>query len=65
MPESARQDLVEWNPTVTPPIFLGAVLAKELSVTNILSQKPDVQVTDDRPFNEYFLIRHLAQAPGK
>ena len=65
MPESARQDLVEWNPTLTAPMFFGVVMAQELNVTNILSQKPDVQVTDDRPFNEYFLIRHLTQASGK
>jgi spermidine synthase len=65
MPESARQDLVEWNPALTAPRFLSPVLGQELNVTNVLNPDPDVQVTDDRPFNEYFLIRHLTEASDK
>ena len=59
MPEGARQDLLEWNPVKDTPAYLGQVLTNEFSVPFLLGSDPEIQVTDDEPYNEYFLIRHL------
>jgi len=59
MPERARQDLLEWNRSAEAPAYLGSVVSKEVSVVRLLNSDPDVIVTDDRPFNEYFLLRQL------
>ncbi len=59
MPESAQKDLVEWAPGKTASSYLAEVLNYEYAVPMILNPDPSVQVTDDRPFNEYYLLRRL------
>ncbi len=59
MPESARQDLLEWNPVKDAPAYLGQVLSKEYNVTALLNPDASIQVTDDEPYNEYYLLRQL------
>jgi len=58
MPESARQDLMEWSPT-NAPAYLSQVLNHEYQPADLLNPNPDIQITDDAPFNEYFLLRFL------
>jgi len=60
MPESARRDLLEWNSTETVPHCLHAVLTNEVSLPESLNPGPTVEVTDDHPFNEYYLRRMAA-----
>ena len=57
MPRGAQADLVEWRDDKDPTAFLRLILSKEKDPqafvgTNIAS------VTDDRPFNEYYLLRY-------
>ena len=59
MPDRARQDLLEWNASKDAPAYLGQVLTNEYSVQSLLNSNAEIQVTDDKPFNEYFLIRRL------
>jgi len=59
MPESARQDLLEWNDSKDTPAYLGRVLTNEYSLPTLLNPDAKIQVTDDEPFNEYFLLRRL------
>jgi spermidine synthase/MFS family permease len=59
MPESAKKDLVEWNDSKDVPAYLGQVLTNEYSVPTLLNPDARIQVTDDKPFNEYFLLRRL------
>jgi predicted membrane-bound spermidine synthase len=59
MPENARQDLLEWNVSKDAPAYLGQVLTNEYSVAALLNPDAEIQVTDDKPFNEYFLLRQL------
>jgi hypothetical protein len=59
MPERARRDLLEWNDSQDAPAYLGTVVSNEVSVPRLLNRDPDVIITDDRPFNEYFLLRQL------
>jgi spermidine synthase/MFS family permease len=57
MPESARRDFVEYDKT-NAPALLGAVVRSEFTPESVLKDTT-YQITDDRPFNEYFLLRKL------
>ena len=59
MPASAQQDLLEWNEVKDAPAYLGQVLRKEYVIPVLLNTNPCVQVTDDQPYNEYYLLRLL------
>jgi spermidine synthase len=57
MPAAAQKDLLEWSPSRPLPAYLGVVLSHEMPVDKVLNPNPEVRITDDDPFNEYFLLR--------
>jgi spermidine synthase len=57
MPAAARSDLLEWSNSTNLPAYLGIVLGNEINAADLLPQNPQVRITDDQPFNEYFLLR--------
>jgi predicted membrane-bound spermidine synthase len=57
LPDAAQKNLVEWWPSVNVTNYIGVVLARELQTTNLLNPHPGIDITDDRPLNEYFLLR--------
>ncbi len=70
LPPAARADLLEWSDPAgdAPPdarpagvasaaAYLGKVVGHPLDVAALLNPDPLVRVTDDRPFNEYYLLR--------
>ena len=59
LPERARQDLLEWSDTPDVTAYLGRVIAREVDLARFLNRDPEIQITDDRPYNEYFLLRQL------
>jgi predicted membrane-bound spermidine synthase len=60
MPPAARRDLVEWGPAATPEAMAGLILAPRLALAAVAPSPPTAPaITDDRPFNEYFLLRRL------
>jgi hypothetical protein len=59
MPAAAQQDLLEWAPAGNLPPYLGLVLSREIPINKTLDPNPEVQITDDDPLNEYFLLRRL------
>lgn len=64
LPVDAVRDLTEWGPASTPEEQFQIVLNQEESIDQLLQNDPDVPVLqDDRPVNEFFLIRKLSQ-PG-
>jgi predicted membrane-bound spermidine synthase len=67
LPPSAVQDLLEWGPYSTAEQQFSAVLARELPLEAIIASAPFVPaLRDDRPLNEYFLLRRtLHFATGK
>jgi spermidine synthase len=59
MPPAAAADLVEWGPYATPEQQFAAVLHNELPIDWIISlDKNAPALEDDRPINEYYLLRH-------
>jgi spermidine synthase len=61
MPSAAQKDLLEWAPHVDLASYLGLVLAREIPISAALNPNPEIRITDDDPFNEYFLLRRLGQ----
>jgi hypothetical protein len=56
MPESAQKDLSEWTGKGLRS-DIAAVLGNEIPVARLLGLDPSLEVTDDHPYNEYFLLR--------
>lgn len=65
MPEAARRDLLQWNEEF--PILLvveNGILRREIDVRWLLDADERIAITDDRPFNEYFMLRRTLGVPG-
>ena len=64
LPEAARHDLVEWNTgnLRDAGAFVSAVLNRRIPVEEMLVSDRTVVITDDRPFNEYYLVRRARGA---
>jgi len=56
MPEAARRDYVEWEPKDVK-ILMQKTLAHEVPLSEVLGDNPRRMITDNRPFNEYYLLR--------
>jgi spermidine synthase len=65
LPPAAATDLVEWGPYHTPEEQFAAVLKNEVPIDAIIAlDKKAPALTDDRPINEYYLMRQLLNAGG-
>jgi spermidine synthase len=60
MPADAIKDLLEWHDSQNAPSYIGQVITNEFAIPPVLNPDLNVQVTDDNPFNEYFLRRRLS-----
>jgi len=57
-PPRAAADLVEWSAGGTPEQVFERILSREVKPDRILAIAPGIPtLTDDRPFNEYYLLR--------
>ncbi len=58
MPPRAAADLVEWGPFSTAEQQFAAVLSREIPISRIIAIDPLAPaMQDDRPINEYYLLR--------
>lgn len=57
MPISAAADLMEWTQDRTLAEYIASIMSEPMSLNQALNPNPRIRVTDDRPFNEYFLLR--------
>jgi spermidine synthase len=57
MPAAAATDLLEWSSSEDLPAYLNGVLAHHFANPGALNPDLSVRITDDRPYNEYFLLR--------
>jgi spermidine synthase len=63
MPPKAAQDLVEWLPNTQPQQVFASIVRHETDIDRIIALAPEAPpLQDDRPMNEYFILR--AVAPG-
>jgi predicted membrane-bound spermidine synthase len=60
MPAAAAADLVEWGPFPSAQQQLAALLRREVSVDRVIALDPHTPaMQDDRPINEYAMLRSL------
>ncbi len=65
MPAAAAGDLVEWTDDVTPRQLLMNVLSREKSLDSLIAPAPSAPpIDDDRPINEYYLLRDVGARLG-
>jgi predicted membrane-bound spermidine synthase len=58
MPPDALADMMEWGPAQTPVQQVKLLLDHQKSIDEIIALSPEtVALSDDRPINEYFLLR--------
>jgi spermidine synthase len=58
LPEAAKRDLIEWGPAPTAETMAALILAGRTDPASVAAG-PGPAITDDRPLNEYFLLRRL------
>ncbi|MFL6417664.1 MAG: spermidine synthase, partial [Bryobacteraceae bacterium] len=60
LPANAKRDLLEWNPQSTPTDIFRRMLSHQATLGDFTSLQPSVPpISDDRPINEYFLLRSV------
>ncbi len=59
LPKLARVDLVEWSDPKEPRTAAQGILSREVPLSILVDQSGGFAVTDDQPYNEYFLLRRL------
>jgi spermidine synthase len=59
MPEAAKKDLMEWTEVKDPVEYMNKVVGHEFNLSDILNPDESIVVTDDRPYNEYYVLRRL------
>lgn len=59
LPDAAQNDLMEWNAHIGFRKFVTMILSKEIPVSEILNNDKSIFITDDKPYNEYFVLRRL------
>jgi hypothetical protein len=60
LPPAAARDLLEWGPASTAAMEFQAVLDRQSSLQDLVNLAPEApMLTDDRPVNEYFLLRNM------
>ncbi|MFN2622252.1 MAG: fused MFS/spermidine synthase [Chthoniobacterales bacterium] len=57
MPNNAVDDLLEWSDSRDVQGYLAQMQQREFSIDEALDPDPRTRVTDDHPYNEYFLLR--------
>lgn len=58
LPVKAASDLVEWSPNETPEQAFAAILNHEVPIDEMIAQDPRAPaMRDDRPVNEYYVLR--------
>ena len=59
LPQPAARDLLEWDTDKNPGGLYQTLIQREISIERILASANTASITDDRPFNEYFLMRRI------
>ena len=60
MPQGAQQDLMEWFPERDVQSVLSDIRSREISLPRVTDSGGRLSIRDDRPFNEYFLLRRMS-----
>ncbi len=64
MPERAKQDLMEWFPDRDIRTIVDIILSKEIRIKDSFRKEKGNYISDDQPYNEYFLLRRSRDLLG-
>jgi spermidine synthase len=64
MPARARRDLLTWRPDSTAEEYMRSMLSKEITIDSVLSEDTGRIITDEKPYNEYYLLRRISEGFG-
>lgn len=59
IPNAAKKDLTEWHSNKSPLQVVRNILTNEIPLESVLNADRSIEITDDKPFNEYFALRRL------
>jgi spermidine synthase len=63
MPATAIHDLLEWGPETTPGKQLAGIVDNEVPIQTVIAHAPQAAaLVDDRPVNEYYILRLLRRS---
>jgi spermidine synthase len=57
LPARAAQDLLEWSTAPDSATYLEEVVSQESAIERALNPDLHIRITDDQPYNEYYLLR--------
>jgi spermidine synthase len=57
LPAAAQRDLIEWGPNQSLIGMANDVLSRRVPISTVLQADLPAEITDDRPYNEYFIVR--------
>jgi hypothetical protein len=57
LPAAAQRDLIEWGPNQSLIGVANDVLSRRVPISSVLQADLPAEITDDRPYNEYFIVR--------
>ena len=61
LPPAAARDLLEWGPASSVVGQFEFDLSQEQQIQDLIQEDPSAPpLTDDRPVNEYFLLRRIS-----
>jgi spermidine synthase len=60
LPEAAKRDLIEWGPNQSLIGMTKGVLSRRVPIGTVLQADLPAEITDDQPYNEYFILRRQA-----
>jgi spermidine synthase len=62
LPPAAARDLIEWGPATSAAGQIRIVLDRERQLEDLIQEDPQApRLTDDRPVNEYYLLRQTSK----
>jgi hypothetical protein len=57
LPAAAQQDLIEWDSDRSLIGMTTEILSRRVPISTVLEADLPAEITDDRPYNEYFIVR--------
>jgi len=65
LPPASARDLIEWGPRLAPEQQFEMILSGETRIADLIARSPSTPaLSDDRPINEYYALRHGLCIPG-
>jgi hypothetical protein len=55
---------MEWTEGFGPVEYLSGIVSNEMPTEKLLNPNPEIRITDDKPYNEYYMLRDRRYSPN-